>query len=154
MKVLCRYDGVFWVVEFIPGFEHKTLTLDDELHLSHFSGKQNIPGMCVLTLMSFWPITGPSLVFTFELTFALAKYRALLPYLVGFQRQLELALHEVWFSTILIPGDQGLRRHSENEQKKRQETYWIFHFIIPPNGSSIGPQRKRHDSKLSALNVI
>ncbi len=132
VKVLCRYDGVFWIVKFIPGFEHKTLTLDDELHLSHFAGKPSIPRMCVLTLMPFRSITGPSLGFPFELTFAIAQYRPLLSYLVGVQRQLELAFHEVWLSTILIAGDKGLRRRSENEKKKRQETYWIFHFIIPP----------------------
>ena len=79
--------------------------------------------MRVLTLMSFWPITGPPLVFTFELTFAIAKYRPLLSYYVGFQRQLELALHEVRLSTILIFGDKGLRRRPESEQKKRQETF-------------------------------
>ncbi len=39
VKVLCRYDGVFWVIEFIAGFEHKTLILDNELHLSGFPSK-------------------------------------------------------------------------------------------------------------------
>ncbi len=115
VKVLCRYDGILWVVEFIPGFECETLTLDDEFHLSRFPGKQGIPGMGVLTLMSFRPITGPSLVLAFELTLALAKRLPLLSYLAGLQRQLELALHEVWLNTVLSAGDEILRWRSENE---------------------------------------
>jgi len=61
----------------------------------------------------------------------------LFSYLIDVQRQLELALQEVWLSTILIAGDKGCRRRSENEKKKRQETKTcIFHLItsqvVPP----------------------
>ncbi len=71
--------------------------------------------MCVLTVVTLGAITGPTLILAFVLTIAIAKHRPLLSYLVGVQRQFELTFHEVWLSTILIAGDEGLRWHSENE---------------------------------------
>ncbi len=129
VKVLCSDDGVLWVVELVPGLEHKSLLLNDELHLPRFPSKQDIPRMRVLTLVSFGPITGPALDLVFELTLVVAKRLPLLSYLVGVQGKPELALDEIWLSAVLTAGDEGW--DSENEYKDRQEADWLFHLINP-----------------------
>ncbi len=132
VKVPCCHDGIFGIVEFVPGLEHKTPALDDELHLPAFPGKQDVPRMRVLTLMSFGPFAGPSFLLAIIFALEIAKRLPLLFYLVSVQRQLEFAVHEVWLSTILISGDEGLRWRSEKEQKKRHNTNRIFHDVVPP----------------------
>ncbi len=130
MDVLCSDDGVLRIVELVPGFKHKSLLLDDELHLPRFPSKQGIPRMRVLTLVSFGPITGPALDLGFELTLVVAKRLPLLSYLTGIQGKPELALDEIWFSAVLTAGDEGW--DFENEYKDRQEADGPFHRIINP----------------------
>ena len=115
VKVPCCYDGIFGIVEFISGLEHKMPTLDDELHLPAFPNKQDVLRVRVLTPVSFGPFAGPAFLLAIIFALDIAKRVPLLSYLVGVQRQLEFAFHEVWLSTILIRGDEGLRWRSENE---------------------------------------
>ncbi len=130
MDVLCSDDGVLRIVELVPGFKHKSLLLDDELHLPRFASKQGIPMMRVLTLVSFGPITVPALDLAFEITLSVAKRRPSLSYLDDVQRKSKLALDEIWFSAVLTAGDEGW--DFENEYKDRQEADGPFHRIINP----------------------